>query len=107
MTWVMLGLAILAEVGASLSLKAAATGSRRLYVLVVVGYLSAFVLLGAALEGGVPLGVAYGVWAACGVALTALLCRPLFGEPITRTMWLGIGLISLGVLVIEVGTPRG
>lgn len=104
--WVFLGCAIVAEVSASLSLKAAGSGHRRLYVVVVVGYLSAFAFLSLTLHAGLPLGVAYGVWAALGVALTALLCQPLFGEPITRTMWFGMLLIAVGVLVVELGTPH-
>lgn len=106
MAWALLACAIAAEVSASLSLKAAGSGHRRLYVVVVLGYLSAFGFLSLSLHAGMPLGVAYGVWAALGVALTALLCRPLFGEAITRTMWFGIVLIGVGVLVVELGTPH-
>jgi small multidrug resistance pump len=56
-----------------------------------------------ALNDGLALGVAYGIWAAAGVALTAALSKPLFGEPLTPMMMGGIGLIILGVLAIELG----
>ncbi len=49
------------------------------------------------------LGVAYGIWAASGVALTAILARVIFHEPLTRTMALGILLIAVGVLTVELG----
>jgi small multidrug resistance pump len=48
-----------------------------------------------------PVGVAYGVWTACGVALVALVARFLFSEPLTWLMGAGIALIVAGVLTIE------
>ena len=56
-----------------------------------------------ALAGGMALGVAYGIWAASGVALTAILSKFLFKEPFTWLMGLGIVLIVGGVLCIELG----
>ncbi len=50
---------------------------------------------------GMPVGVAYGVWSAAGVALVAVIARLLFGEPLTPLMIGGIGLIIAGVLTIE------
>lgn len=62
--------------------------------------------LAAVLRRGVPLGVACGVWAASGVALTAIAGKPLFQEPLDRTMGFGIVLIAAGVLLVEVGAAR-
>lgn len=101
--WVFLAGAILTEVSATLSLRAAATGRRRWYAIVVVGYLCSFALLTLTLRHGMGIGIAYGVWAACGVALTALAGKVLFGEPLTWVMGLGIVLIAGGVLLIELG----
>ncbi|MFM8597822.1 MAG: DMT family transporter, partial [Mycobacterium sp.] len=67
----------------------------------VVGYSASFALLWVTLSLGMPVGIAYGVWSACGVALVAVLARVLFAEPLTRVMVLGIGLIIVGVLTIE------
>ena len=58
--------------------------------------------------GGVPdeglgLGVAYGIWAASGVALTAVASKALFKEPLTALMMGGIALIIAGVLLVELG----
>ena len=72
MAWLLLVGAIVCEVGGTLSLRVAATGRRGWYLLVVTAYVAAFSLLGLALAGGLGLGVAYGVWAATGVALTAV-----------------------------------
>lgn len=103
MGWVLLAIAIVSEVAATISLKLATDGRKRYYVPVVVGYVVAFSLLAVALTLGLPIGVAYGIWAATGVALTAVLGRVLFREPLTRLMLAGIGLIIVGVLLVELG----
>ncbi|WIE61464.1 SMR family transporter [Curtobacterium sp. MCLR17_032] len=103
MGWVLLTIAIVSEVAATISLKLATDGKKRYYVPVVAGYVVAFSLLAVALTLGLPIGVAYGIWAATGVALTAVLGRVLFREPLTRLMLAGIGLIIVGVLLVELG----
>jgi len=109
MAWVLLAAAIALEITATLSLRMATTGespSRRWYAPVVVGYVAAFAMLSAALSLDMPLGVAYGVWAAAGVAITAVLSRILFDEPLTLVMALGILLIGAGVVLVELGIAR-
>ena len=103
MSWLLLSAAVASEVASTLSLRVAAGGRRSGYAPVVLGYLLAFVLLSGALRAGMPLGVAYGVWAAAGIVLTALLSRLLFREPLTPTMLAGMGLIAAGVLLVELG----
>jgi len=103
MTWVYLLTAILTEVAATLSLRAAASGQRIWYVVVVGGYLASFVLLARALGEGLGIGVAYGIWTAVGVALTAVFSKVLFHEPLTPLMVAGITLIIGGVLLLELG----
>lgn len=104
MQWLFLVGAVLFEVTATLCLRMAATGRRAFYAAVATGYVLAFAFLTLALRSGLGLGVAYGIWAAAGVALTAIASRVLFKEPLTRTMLMGIGLIMIGVLVIETGS---
>ena len=103
MSWVLLCGAVIAEVASTLSLRVAATGRRAWYAPVVLGYVIAFALLSGALRTGMPLGVAYGVWAAAGIVLTALLSRLLFREALTPLMLTGMGLITAGVLLVELG----
>ena len=103
MSWLLLLGAIVTEVGATLSLRMSATGDRRWYLPVVAGYLAAFALLSGALGDGMPLGVAYGIWSAVGIVATAVLSRMLFCEPLTTPMLGGMGLIVVGVLLVELG----
>jgi small multidrug resistance pump len=105
MAWLFLIGAIIFEVAGTLSLRMAVTTKKLWYISVVAGYLLAFALLALTLANGIALGVAYGIWTAAGVALTAVLGRFLFDEPFTWLMGLGIVLIIGGVLLIELGNP--
>ena len=51
-----------------------------------------------------PLGVAYGIWSALGVAATAVLSSVLFDEAFTLAMVGGLALIIGGVVLVEVGS---
>jgi len=107
MSGIYLVAAIASEVTGTLSLKLASDGrGLRWYGVVITGYLAAFAMLTATLKAGLPLGVAYGIWSAGGVAVTAMASRLLFGEPLTRTMVAGIVLIMAGVLLVELGSPH-
>ncbi len=104
-TWALLGGAICSEVTGSLSLKAA-LDRPVLYAVVVVGYVASFVLLAEVLRAGMPLGVAYGIWGALGVALTAVLGAAIFGEALNALIFAGLALIIGGVLLVEFGSHR-
>jgi len=103
--WFLLVLAIASEVTGSLALAAAVT-TPPWYAVVVVGYVASFVLLGAVLRAGMPLGVAYGVWGAIGVASTAALSSVIFDEKLTVVTILGLALVIAGVVVVELGSHR-
>ncbi len=105
MSWVWLGLAICSEVGGTLSMRASDAFRRRRWIApMVAGYLAAFAFLALSLHGGLPIGVAYGIWAAAGVALVSVLARLIFADPLTPVMRLGIVLIMGGVLLVELGS---
>ena len=102
MRWLFLAGAILIEVCATLSLRASDGLRKPAWIgVATIGYAMSFWLLWMSLSPGMPVGVAYGVWSACGVALVALLARVLFAEPLTAPMLAGITLIIIGVLTIE------
>lgn len=103
--WLLLAGAIVAEVTGTMALRA--TVDHAAWIpLVVAGYLTAFVLLGLTLRTGVPIGVAYGIWGAAGVALTAVLGALIFGELLSIAAIAGIGLIIAGVVLVETGAHR-
>lgn len=105
MTWLVLVTAILIEVGATLGLRASDGFRKKAWIApVVLGYLTSFYLLWLTLSLGVPVGIAYGIWTACGVALVAVVARYLFGDPLTRKMIIGIAFIVAGVLTIELAS---
>jgi small multidrug resistance pump len=104
-TWVLLAFAIALEVTGTLSLRASEGFTKWVWAIpVAVGYVASFILLAMVLKRGMPVGVAYGIWAAVGVALTAVLGRFLFGDPFTWVMAGGVVLIAGGVLLVELGS---
>ena len=101
-SWLVLLAGIVVEVLSSLGLRASDGFRKKRWIApVFLGYVMSFTLIWWSLRLGMPVGIAYGVWSACGVALVALLARVLFGERLTSMMVAGIGLIIAGVLVIE------
>lgn len=107
MAYLFLALAIAAEVTATVGLKFS-EGFTRLVpsVVVVLGYMAAFLLLSQALTRGLGISVAYGVWAACGVALVAVIGALFLGEPLSLVQIGGIGLVIAGVLALELGAAH-
>ncbi|MBW0106436.1 multidrug efflux SMR transporter [Pseudonocardia sp. KRD291] len=103
----LLALAILLEVAGTVSLRLS-EGFTRLVpsVVVVVGYLSAVALLSQVLKLGMPLGVAYGIWAAAGVALVAIIGAVFLGDGLTAVQIGGIVLVIGGVLALELGAAH-
>lgn len=106
MAWPFLITAIIFEVTGTMALRMGAAGKKAWFIVVALAYLAAFTMLVITLANGMALGVAYGIWAAAGVALTAILSRFLFKEPLTWVMGLGIVLIVGGVLAVEIGATH-
>lgn len=104
MTWVLLVGAIVSEVTATVSLRMS-EGFGRLgwSAVVVVGYVCAFVCLAQVLKRGMPIGVAYGVWSAVGVALVALIGAVFLGDGLSWIQIGGIALVIAGVTALELG----
>lgn len=103
--WPPLLLAIALEVSATLSLRAAEGVSHPLWLIpVVIGYTASLWLLSIVLDRRMPVGVAYGIWSAIGVVLTAIMGTVLFGELLGPVQIIGIGAIVVGVLLVELGS---
>lgn len=106
--YVLLAVAIVLEVVGTTALKLS-DGFTRLWpsVVVVGSYLLAFAALGQVLKLGVPVGVAYAIWAAFGIALIATVGVVFFQEQLTTPMIIGLGMVVGGVVLLELGrTPQ-
>lgn len=104
MQYGILAVAIAAEVFATLCLRASSGFSKPLPTVgAVIGYVAAFWLLALVLDRGMPVGVAYAVWSAFGVATVALLAWWLFGESLTLVQGGALILIIAGVVALELG----
>ncbi|MGW4482432.1 DMT family transporter [Amycolatopsis sp. NPDC004368] len=99
-----LALAIGAEVTATVSLKLSEGFTKVVpSALVAVGYGVAFFALSRVLKAGLPIGIAYAIWAAVGVALVAIIGVLFLREPLNLVMVGGLVLVIGGVVLIEVG----
>jgi small multidrug resistance pump len=104
MNWLILSLAIAAEVIATSALKASAGFTRLLpSVLVVVGYGISFYCLSLTLKV-IPLGVTYAIWSGAGVVLVSLVGWLIYGQVLDLAAIVGISLIVAGVLVLNLFT---
>ncbi|WP_405497577.1 DMT family transporter [Nocardia sp. NBC_00511] len=104
MTFLLLALAIVSEVTATVSLKISEGFSKLVpSIIVVIGYVAAFWFLSQALKRGMAIGVAYGIWSAIGVVAVATIGALFLDEHITPVQIGGIVLIIAGVLALELG----
>lgn len=96
-----LAAAIVAEVAATMSLKAS-DGFARLWptLACLLGYGIAFYFMSLSMRT-VPVGLIYAIWSGVGIVLIACLSWVLFGEKLDAAAMAGIGLILAGVLVIN------
>ncbi|MBA9005471.1 MULTISPECIES: DMT family transporter [Thermomonospora] len=103
MPYVLLGLAIVAEVTATLSLRASEGFTKwGPSAVVVAGYLISFVLLAKALTA-LNVGPVYAIWSALGTIGAFAGGVLLFQEPVRPVTILGAALIVVGVVVMNLG----
>ena len=102
MTWLLLILAGLLEIGFAVSLKLT-HGFTRLVpsVLFVTFGAASFILLSLALRS-LPVGTAYAVWTGIGAAGTAAVGMFFLGDPATATRLLCLSLIVVGVVGLRI-----
>lgn len=99
--WLLLSIAILAEVFGTSFLKAS-EGFTRVgpSIAVVVGYLVSFYFLALSLKV-IPVGIAYAIWAGVGVVLIACIGWMIFGQKLDTAAIIGIAMILGGVVVLN------
>ena len=96
-----LAIAICAEVIATVSMKAIKGFSTPLpLILVIAGYATAFWMLNLVVRT-IPVGVAYAVWAGMGIVMVSVAALFIYGQKLDIPAMLGMGLIVLGVVVIQ------
>lgn len=100
--WLLLGLAIVAEVIGTSALKAS-EGFTRMgpSVVVVASYAIAFYCLSLVLKT-LPVDITYAVWSGLGIVLITLVAFVLYGQKIDLPGLIGMGLIMAGVVVLNV-----
>ncbi|HYO37185.1 MAG TPA: multidrug efflux SMR transporter [Geodermatophilus sp.] len=101
MGYLVLTVAIAAEVGATVALRMSNGFSRPLpAVLALAGYGVALWLLALAMRT-VPLSVSYPMWAGVGTAGALLAAWAVFGERLLVPQWAGVALVLLGVVLLN------
>ncbi|WP_213295140.1 DMT family transporter [Paraburkholderia sacchari] len=99
--WLILTVAIVAEVIATSALRASEGFSRIVpSAVVVAGYGVAFYCLSLTLKN-LPVGVVYAVWSGVGIVLITLVAMVLYKQVPDLPAALGLGLIVAGVVVLN------
>ena len=101
-TYLILGLAIVAEVIATSSLKSS-EGFIRLWpsVVTLLGYTIAIFLLSLTLKT-LPTGIAYAIWSGVGIVLVSAIGWFGYGQKLDTPAVIGLGLIIAGMIVVNV-----
>lgn len=101
MSWIILFLAGLFEVGWAVGLKYTDGFTRPLPTLLTLGaMIVSLALLGLAMKE-LPLGTAYAIWTGVGAVGTVIAGIILFGESMTLLRLLSVGLIVAGLLGLK------
>ena len=101
-----LGIAIVAEVIGTSTLKASEGFTRLLPSLVTtIGYGFAFWCLSHSMKT-VPVGVGYAIWSGVGIVLITAIAWVLFKQKLDLPAMIGMGMILAGVVVITLARAR-
>jgi small multidrug resistance pump len=99
--YLLLGIAIAAEVIATTSMKALDGFNKPLpLLLVVVGYGLSLWLLSLVVKT-IPIGIAYAVWAGLGIVMVSIAALFIYEQKLDLPAILGMSMIVAGVVVIQ------
>mgnify|MGYP003621439386 FL=1 len=99
--WLILFIAIVAEVIATSALKSSEGFTKPIAsIVVVLGYMIAFYCLSLTLKT-IPVGIAYAVWSGVGIVLITTVAWFVFDQKLDVWGIIGIALIMSGVLVLN------
>lgn len=101
-TYILLGIAIVAEVIATTAL-AKAENFTRLgpSTIAIVFYALAFYLLSYPMRT-MPAGVVYAIWSGCGIVLIAAVARFWYNQVLDLPAIIGLGFIITGVVIVNI-----
>ncbi|ENW80711.1 hypothetical protein F909_01999 [Acinetobacter sp. ANC 3929] len=99
--WIILFIAITAEVIATSALKSSEGFTKPIAsIVVVVGYMIAFYCLSLTLKT-IPVGIAYAIWSGVGIVLITTVAWFVFDQKLDLWGIIGIVLIMSGVLILN------
>jgi len=102
MNYLMLAIAIVAEVCATTAMKQSDGFTRMPWTVVtVIGYGIAFYFLSLTLRT-IPTGIAYAIWSGVGIVLISTAAWAFQGQKLDAAAVIGVGLIVTGVIVMNV-----
>lgn len=103
MPWILLLIAILAEIAGTLFLKASDGFTKLLPSIgVVVGYAIAFALMAISIKK-IDVGITYAIWSGVGIVGAAVGGVVFFDQHLTRMSIIGMAIIIVGVVVMNLG----
>jgi len=103
MAWILLSIAIAAEILGTLSLKAS-DGLSKLWpsLGVLIGYALAFTLMATSLKK-LDVGITYAIWSGVGIIGAAIGGVIFFNQHLSRMTIIGMAIIIVGVVVMNLG----
>ncbi|HHG8775260.1 TPA: multidrug/spermidine efflux SMR transporter subunit MdtJ [Raoultella planticola] len=104
--WVLLALAIVAEITGTLSMKwASVSGGHTGFILMLVMIALSYIFLAFAVKK-IALGVAYALWEGIGILLITLFSVLLFDETLSLVKMAGLVTLVIGIVLIKSGTKK-
>lgn len=104
--WILLALAIVAEITGTLSMKwASVSGGHTGFILMLVMIALSYIFLAFA-EKKIALGVAYALWEGIGILLITIFSVLLFDETLSMIKIAGLVTLVAGIVLIKSGTQK-
>ena len=102
-SWILLLLAISAEVIGTSFLRLSEGMTRPLPTLLVFGAYAIAMALLSRVVLSIPLGLTYALWSGIGTVVIVLVGRFAYSQLLNPTQLIGIGLITAGVVLVNLG----
>jgi spermidine export protein MdtJ len=104
--WILLALAIVAEITGTLSMKwASISDDNTGFILMLVMISLSYIFLSFAVKK-IALGVAYALWEGIGILLITLFSVMLFDEALSTMKIAGLATLVVGIVLIKSGTRK-